>query len=63
MISPGPWRRVALRRFAWANYPAVVKTACGLVGDSTGPVRAPLLPLVEPPNRELASLPDRTAAT
>ena len=27
------------------SYPAAVKTACALVGDSTGPVRAPLLPL------------------
>jgi 4-hydroxy-tetrahydrodipicolinate synthase len=27
------------------SYPAAVKTACQLVGDATGPVRAPLLPL------------------
>ena len=27
------------------SYSAAVKTACGLVGDATGPVRAPLLPL------------------
>src|SRR5918994_2022378 len=27
------------------SYAAAVKSACGLVGDSTGPVRAPLLPL------------------
>jgi 4-hydroxy-tetrahydrodipicolinate synthase len=38
------------------SYPAAVKTACGLVGDSTGPVRAPLLPLDEDARRELAGL-------
>ena len=38
------------------SYPAAVKTACGLVGDTTGPVRAPLLPLGEPAARELESL-------
>jgi len=38
------------------SYPAAVKTACGLVGDTTGPVRAPLLPLVAPATRGLASL-------
>ena len=27
------------------SYSAAVKAACGLVGDTTGPVRAPLLPL------------------
>ena len=27
------------------SYPAAVKAACALVGDTTGPVRAPLLPL------------------
>jgi 4-hydroxy-tetrahydrodipicolinate synthase len=42
------------------SYPAAVKTACGLVGDSTGPVRAPLLPLDDDATRELAELVDRT---
>jgi dihydrodipicolinate synthase/N-acetylneuraminate lyase len=44
------------------SYPAAVKTACGLAGDSTGPVRAPLLPLADPATRELASLLDHAAA-
>ena len=30
------------------GYPAAVKAACALVGDTTGPTRAPLLPLEEP---------------
>ena len=30
------------------SYPAAVKAACALVGDTTGPTRAPLLPLEEP---------------
>ena len=38
------------------SYPAAVKTACRLVGDSTGPVRAPLLPLGDPATGELAAL-------
>jgi 4-hydroxy-tetrahydrodipicolinate synthase len=38
------------------SYPAAVKTACGLVGDTTGPVRAPLLPLDDAATRELAAL-------
>jgi 4-hydroxy-tetrahydrodipicolinate synthase len=29
------------------SYPAAVKTACALVGDTTGPTRAPLLPLTD----------------
>jgi dihydrodipicolinate synthase/N-acetylneuraminate lyase len=37
-------------------YPAAVKTACRLVGDTTGPVRAPLLPLDDGPTSELAAL-------
>jgi 4-hydroxy-tetrahydrodipicolinate synthase len=40
------------------SYPAAVKTACGLVGDTTGPVRAPLLALEEPARGELATLLD-----
>ena len=38
------------------SYPAAVKTACRLVGDATGPVRAPLLPLDEAATRELTAL-------
>jgi dihydrodipicolinate synthase/N-acetylneuraminate lyase len=38
------------------SYPAAVKTACGLVGDTTGPVRAPLLPLDDGATSELAAL-------
>lgn len=38
------------------SYPAAVKTACRLAGDSTGPVRAPLLPLDGGATNELAAL-------
>jgi 4-hydroxy-tetrahydrodipicolinate synthase len=38
------------------SYPAAVKAACRLVGDTTGPVRAPLLALDDGPTRELATL-------
>jgi 4-hydroxy-tetrahydrodipicolinate synthase len=38
------------------SYSAAVKTACGLVGDATGPVRAPLLPLDETATGELRAL-------
>jgi 4-hydroxy-tetrahydrodipicolinate synthase len=38
------------------SYPAAVKAACRLVGDTTGPVRAPLLPLGEAATAELARL-------
>ena len=38
------------------SYSAAVKTACRLVGDTTGPVRAPLLPLDEDASRELTDL-------
>jgi dihydrodipicolinate synthase/N-acetylneuraminate lyase len=38
------------------SYPAAVKAACALVGDTTGPVRAPLLPLSEDANTELERL-------
>ena len=41
------------------SYPSAVKTACGLVGDITGPVRAPLLALEEDATRELAALVER----
>src|ERR671914_1660790 len=38
------------------SYPAAVKTACRLVGDTTGPLRAPLLPLDDETTSELAAL-------
>jgi 4-hydroxy-tetrahydrodipicolinate synthase len=38
------------------SYPAAVKAACQLVGDPTGPVRAPLLPLDDAATSELAAL-------
>jgi 4-hydroxy-tetrahydrodipicolinate synthase len=41
------------------SYPSAVKAACGLVGDTTGPVRAPLLPLEDETTRELAALLER----
>jgi 4-hydroxy-tetrahydrodipicolinate synthase len=52
------WARLwPLCRFLEAHsYPAAVKAACRLVGDSTGPVRAPLLPLDEAAIGELAAL-------
>jgi 4-hydroxy-tetrahydrodipicolinate synthase len=40
------------------SYAAAVKTACGLVGDTTGPVRAPLLPLAPAATSELRTLVD-----
>jgi dihydrodipicolinate synthase/N-acetylneuraminate lyase len=44
------------------SYPAAVKAACRLAGDTTGPVRAPLLPLGEAATGELAGLLDHVAA-
>jgi 4-hydroxy-tetrahydrodipicolinate synthase len=41
------------------SYPAAVKAACRLVGDTTGPVRAPLLPLEDDASAELAGVLDR----
>jgi 4-hydroxy-tetrahydrodipicolinate synthase len=38
------------------SYSAAVKTACRLIGDTTGPVRAPLLPLDDAATSELAAL-------
>jgi 4-hydroxy-tetrahydrodipicolinate synthase len=38
------------------SYPAAVKGACRLVGDTTGPVRAPLLPLDDGAASELRAL-------
>jgi dihydrodipicolinate synthase/N-acetylneuraminate lyase len=46
------------------SYPAAVKAACRIVGDTTGPVRAPLLALDGAATGELAALLDRaTLAT
>jgi 4-hydroxy-tetrahydrodipicolinate synthase len=41
------------------SYSAAVKAACRLVGDTTGPVRAPLLPLDDVATSELAALLER----
>ena len=41
------------------SYPAAVKAACRLVGDTTGPVRAPLLALTDDATAELAGLLER----
>jgi 4-hydroxy-tetrahydrodipicolinate synthase len=38
------------------SYPAAVKAACRHAGDTTGPVRAPLLPLDDAATSELATL-------
>jgi 4-hydroxy-tetrahydrodipicolinate synthase len=38
------------------SYPAAVKAACRLVGDTTGPVRPPLLPLDDAATSRLAAL-------
>ena len=44
------------------SYAAAVKAACGLVGDTTGPVRAPLLPLDDAAIGELTALLERATA-
>jgi 4-hydroxy-tetrahydrodipicolinate synthase len=41
------------------SYPVAVKTACRLAGDSTGPVRPPLLPLDAAATSELGALLER----
>ena len=41
------------------SYPAAVKAGCRLMGDATGPVRAPLLALEDSATNELAALLDR----
>jgi 4-hydroxy-tetrahydrodipicolinate synthase len=45
------------------SYSAAVKSACALVGDTTGPVRAPLLALDDDATSELRRLLDRAGAT
>jgi 4-hydroxy-tetrahydrodipicolinate synthase len=54
------WTRLwPLCRFLESHsYPAAVKTACALVGDTTGPTRAPLLPLTDDATTELQRLLD-----
>ncbi len=44
------------------SYSAAVKAACALVGDTTGPVRAPLLPLDADATAELNGLLERAGA-
>jgi Dihydrodipicolinate synthetase family len=44
------------------SYPAAVKTACALVGDTTGPARAPLLPLADDATTELQQLLNQACA-
>jgi 4-hydroxy-tetrahydrodipicolinate synthase len=44
------------------SYPAAVKTGCALVGDTTGPTRAPLLPLEDDARAELEVLLHRARA-
>jgi 4-hydroxy-tetrahydrodipicolinate synthase len=44
------------------SYSAAVKTACALVGDATGPVRAPLLTLDDDATFELRGLLERAGA-
>jgi dihydrodipicolinate synthase/N-acetylneuraminate lyase len=44
-------------------YSAAVKTGCALVGDSTGPVRAPLLPLDKDATAQLEGLLERAGAS
>jgi 4-hydroxy-tetrahydrodipicolinate synthase len=44
------------------SYSAAVKTACALMGDTTGPVRAPLLPLHDDATAELRGLLERAKA-
>jgi dihydrodipicolinate synthase/N-acetylneuraminate lyase len=44
------------------SYPSAVKTACAVVGDTTGPTRAPLLPLDHDATSELAHLLERAGA-
>jgi 4-hydroxy-tetrahydrodipicolinate synthase len=45
------------------SYPGAVKAACRLVGDTTGPVRAPLLPLDGAATSELAALLEHATLT
>ena len=45
------------------SYSAAVKTACALVGDTTGPVRAPLLALDDDATAELGGLLERAKAS
>jgi hypothetical protein len=44
------------------SYAAAVKAACALVGDTTGPTRAPLLPLTDDARTQLQRLLNRARA-
>jgi dihydrodipicolinate synthase/N-acetylneuraminate lyase len=57
------WARIwPLCRFLEGHsYSAAVKTACRLVGDTTGPVRSPLLPLDDAATHELGALLEHAA--
>ena len=44
------------------SYPAAVKAGCAQVGDATGPVRAPLLPLDDAATEQLAAILDHARA-
>jgi 4-hydroxy-tetrahydrodipicolinate synthase len=59
------WARIwPLCRFLEGHsYPAAVKAACAMVGDVTGPTRAPLLALGEDATAELAGLLERAGAS
>jgi 4-hydroxy-tetrahydrodipicolinate synthase len=52
------WARIwPLCQFLEAqSYPAAIKAGCGIVGDTPGPVRAPLLALEDEARAELAAL-------
>jgi dihydrodipicolinate synthase/N-acetylneuraminate lyase len=58
------WSRLwPLCRFLEAqSYPAAVKAGCALVGDTTGPTRAPLLALTDDARAELQGLLDHARA-
>jgi 4-hydroxy-tetrahydrodipicolinate synthase len=45
------------------SYPAAVKTACALIGDTTGPTRPPLLPLDDQAVDQLGELLERARTT
>ena len=45
------------------SYPAAVKAACGVLGDTTGPVLAPLLPLEDADTAELRRLLEHAGAS
>ncbi len=58
------WRRLwPLCHFLESQrYPSAVKAGCALVGDTTGPLRPPLLPLDDAATQELAALLENATA-